>query len=97
MESLPFNYNDGFAGLISWLAMTTDGYFFIIILITIAAVVFPTMLVRYEFDLAFFATTTGLLIFGILLFLMGGLEEGVIYMLAVLFTLSLIKIALFKN
>lgn len=97
MAIIPFDATTGFAGWISWLAVSTDGAFFVIGFAVLFLIAFIPSLIKWGVDWAFFGTTFGVMMISIPLYFLGGISETAMFIFILLFVLSVLKIAIFKE
>lgn len=97
MVEVLFDPNQGIEGLIRYLAVNSDGWFFVIALITIFLVAFIPMVMRWGFDWSFLSASSGVLLLAIPLYFAGGIDEKALFGFILLFALSLLKATIFKE
>ena len=93
----PFEATDGFSGLLSWIASSTDGWFFIIFLAVLFLIAFIPMLSRWGMDSSLLATSFGVMLISIPIYYAGGLSEEAIFVFILIFVLAIVKSTVFKE
>ena len=97
-----FDPTAGLAGLVKFLGMSTDGWFFMWGLIALFIISFIPSMIKWGTDWPLLSASLGCLLVAIPIYLMKGFGEGTdadikMFVWVLLFALSVVKIAVFKD
>lgn len=93
----PFDAEGGFAAFVQWLAISTDGVFFLMALIVLFLIAFIPSLIKWGIDWSLFGSSFGVMLLAIIIYFMKGLSENVLFGFIILFLISVLKITIFKE
>ena len=97
MEDILFNPTLGIAEMITWLAESTDGLFFIIAAIVIFGITYFPMSLRYGSDWPLLASSLGTMLFLVPIYFAGGISEEGLFLFIIISVVALVKVAIFKD
>ena len=102
MTETLFNPENGIGGLIEWLGASTEGLFFVFMIIAIYIIFSYPAIVRYGFDWSMFGISFGCLLISLPIYYMRGFGVGyqadiILFIQILIFALITIKIILFKE
>lgn len=87
----------GWAGIIQWLAESTDGWFWILFLVGLMIISGTPVIYKWGIDWALLSVSLIGLLLGLPIWLAGGLVNPVFFSFIIFFVVSIIKFALFPD
>lgn len=97
VNNVPFDVNQGFSAWVSWLATSTDGWFFLLILSVLFIISIVPSYIKWGLDYSLFGVSFGVMIISAILFWLGGISEEAMFFFVLLFAVSVLKMTIFKE